>query len=329
MERRQSDGTALPRAASGQACRAVRPPGDPPTGGRAASGEPEAARRGSEIARRAAPNRPRRRRESPEPEACSLTRRARRVYGPLGDLHRKLPKPRPRTITASGGRLGERDARPPKWAGQTPLLDARRPNPSDSRQRRVPGAPERTLHTAVSFVVDGDGRPEQGPRPLVVFATGYSGTTTNWSGLYDHWVLARDTWWRRRAFRSHSVTRPAEPRAPTTRANRATSASSQRKCSALRVRVAPARRRGRDRRGASRARGEVVRRDHGARRRLQPGRARRRHRRGDRARRASRPQECASKRAHHSSSGTATPTRSWRSRGARTRTDARDAPSSS
>lgn len=84
------------------------------------------------------------------------------------------------------------NATPARRSGQVrrlslTLVDRTRPTPANGE---FPGAPERTLQTAVSFVVDADGRPEQGPRPLVVFATGYSGTTTNWSGLYDHWVRA-------------------------------------------------------------------------------------------------------------------------------------------
>jgi predicted dienelactone hydrolase len=67
------------------------------------------------------------------------------------------------------------------------LVDRTRPTPANGA---FPGAPERTLQTTVSFAVDAAGKPAEGPRPLVTFATGYGGTTTNWSGLYDHWVRA-------------------------------------------------------------------------------------------------------------------------------------------
>ncbi|HXY94028.1 MAG TPA: hypothetical protein VEP49_16220 [Acidimicrobiia bacterium] len=65
------------------------------------------------------------------------------------------------------------------------LVDESRPTPANND---YPGAPHRTLVTDVSYVPTGDAVPA--PRPLVVFATGYGGTTTNWAGLYDHWVRA-------------------------------------------------------------------------------------------------------------------------------------------
>ena len=49
------------------------------------------------------------------------------------------------------------------------------------------GAPDRTLETVASFP---KGASKQRPLPLVVFATGYGGTATNYSDLYDHWVRA-------------------------------------------------------------------------------------------------------------------------------------------
>jgi dienelactone hydrolase len=66
------------------------------------------------------------------------------------------------------------------------LVDASRGTPANGSYA---GAPDRTLETVVSFPVHSGGALE-GPLPLVVFATGYGGTATNYTGLYDHWVRA-------------------------------------------------------------------------------------------------------------------------------------------
>jgi dienelactone hydrolase len=67
------------------------------------------------------------------------------------------------------------------------LVDRSRPTPANGD---FPGAPERTLETVVSYTPPDDGGGREAARPLVVFATGYGGTSTNWSGLYDPWVRA-------------------------------------------------------------------------------------------------------------------------------------------
>ena len=64
------------------------------------------------------------------------------------------------------------------------LVDGSRPTPPNGDYA---GAPDRTLETVVSFPKDAS---KQRPLPLVVFATGYGGTATNYSDLYDHWVRA-------------------------------------------------------------------------------------------------------------------------------------------
>lgn len=66
------------------------------------------------------------------------------------------------------------------------LIDASRPTPANGSYA---GAPDRTLETVVSYPTQG-ARALEGPLPLVVFATGYGGTATNYTGLYDHWVKA-------------------------------------------------------------------------------------------------------------------------------------------
>jgi dienelactone hydrolase len=66
------------------------------------------------------------------------------------------------------------------------LIDASRPTPVNGSYA---GAPVRTLETVVSYPTRGARAPE-GRLPLVVFATGYGGTATNYTGLYDHWVTA-------------------------------------------------------------------------------------------------------------------------------------------
>jgi dienelactone hydrolase len=66
------------------------------------------------------------------------------------------------------------------------LVDSSRPTPENGS---YPGAPDRTLETVVSYPTQsGDARREA--LPLVVFATGFGGTATNYAGLYDHWVRA-------------------------------------------------------------------------------------------------------------------------------------------
>ena len=66
------------------------------------------------------------------------------------------------------------------------LVDDSRPTPANGSYA---GAPNRTLETVVSFPKRG-GKALHGPLPLVVFATGYGGTSTNYAPLYDHWVQA-------------------------------------------------------------------------------------------------------------------------------------------
>jgi predicted dienelactone hydrolase len=66
------------------------------------------------------------------------------------------------------------------------LVDSSRPTAANGT---YPGAPTRTLKTTVSYPTRG-GRALRGPLPLVVFATGYQGTATNYAPLYDHWVKA-------------------------------------------------------------------------------------------------------------------------------------------
>lgn len=66
------------------------------------------------------------------------------------------------------------------------LIDGSRATPANGSYA---GAPERTLETVVSYPAQGAGTAE-GPLPLVVFATGFGGTATNYTGLYDHWVKA-------------------------------------------------------------------------------------------------------------------------------------------
>ena len=65
------------------------------------------------------------------------------------------------------------------------LVDASRPTPPNNTYA---GAPDRTLPTVVSYPT------KKGTAlthlPLVVFATGYQGTSTNYAPLYDHWVEA-------------------------------------------------------------------------------------------------------------------------------------------
>jgi dienelactone hydrolase len=65
------------------------------------------------------------------------------------------------------------------------LVDGSRPTPPNGS---YPGAPNRTLETVVSYPAHGRG--PKSPLPLVVFATGFGGTATNYAPLYDHWVKA-------------------------------------------------------------------------------------------------------------------------------------------
>lgn len=65
------------------------------------------------------------------------------------------------------------------------LVDASRPTPANNDYT---GAPDRTLETVVSYPTK-KGTPLE-DLPLVVFATGYEGTATNYAPLYDHWVEA-------------------------------------------------------------------------------------------------------------------------------------------
>lgn len=66
------------------------------------------------------------------------------------------------------------------------LIDASRHTPANGS---YVGAPDRTLETVVSYPTRG-ARALNGLLPLVLFATGYGGTATNYTGLYDHWVKA-------------------------------------------------------------------------------------------------------------------------------------------
>jgi dienelactone hydrolase len=66
------------------------------------------------------------------------------------------------------------------------LVDESRPTPANATYE---GARHRVLETVVSYPVR-QGRAVEGPMPFVVFATGYGGTSTNYVGLYDHWVRA-------------------------------------------------------------------------------------------------------------------------------------------
>ena len=66
------------------------------------------------------------------------------------------------------------------------LVDESRPTPANGDYE---GAPHRTLETVVSYPVR-SGPTFDRPLPLVVFATGYGGTSMNWSGLTDHWARA-------------------------------------------------------------------------------------------------------------------------------------------
>jgi predicted dienelactone hydrolase len=66
------------------------------------------------------------------------------------------------------------------------LVDTTRPTAVNGT---YPGAPTRTLKTTVSYPTR-RGKALPGPLPLVVFATGYQGTGTNYAPLYDHWVKA-------------------------------------------------------------------------------------------------------------------------------------------
>jgi predicted dienelactone hydrolase len=64
------------------------------------------------------------------------------------------------------------------------LVDSSRPTPPNGS---YPGAASRTLETVVSIPKGGG---VHGPFPLIVYATGYGGTATNYAPLYDHWVRA-------------------------------------------------------------------------------------------------------------------------------------------
>src|SRR3982074_656831 len=66
------------------------------------------------------------------------------------------------------------------------LVDESRATPANATYE---GAPHRVLETVVSYPVR-QGRAVEGPMPFIVFATGYGGTSTNYVGLYDHWVRA-------------------------------------------------------------------------------------------------------------------------------------------
>lgn len=66
------------------------------------------------------------------------------------------------------------------------LVDTSRPTPANGTSA---GAPDRTLETVVSYPKRGN-KSLEGPLPLVVFATGFGGTSTNYAPLYDHWVRA-------------------------------------------------------------------------------------------------------------------------------------------
>jgi len=65
------------------------------------------------------------------------------------------------------------------------LVDASRPTPANGAYA---GASDRTLQTVVSYPTKKGKR--LGNLPIVVFATGFEGTSTNYAPLYDHWVEA-------------------------------------------------------------------------------------------------------------------------------------------
>lgn len=65
------------------------------------------------------------------------------------------------------------------------LVDRSRPTPANND---FAGAPDRTLETVVSYPTRKGKALEK--LPLVVFATGFQGTSTNYAPLYDHWVRA-------------------------------------------------------------------------------------------------------------------------------------------
>ena len=65
------------------------------------------------------------------------------------------------------------------------LVDPSRPTPANGDYA---GAPDRTLPTVVSYPVRHGRRSSK--LPLVVFATGFGGNSTNYAPLYDHWVRA-------------------------------------------------------------------------------------------------------------------------------------------
>jgi predicted dienelactone hydrolase len=89
------------------------------------------------------------------------------VVGTVGTAVAKGPKTTVRRITLT-------------------LVDDSRPTPANGTYA---GASSRTLETVVSYPARG-GKALRGPLPLVVFATGYGGTATNYAPLYDHWVHA-------------------------------------------------------------------------------------------------------------------------------------------
>ena len=65
------------------------------------------------------------------------------------------------------------------------LVDASRPTPAN---KDYAGAPTRTLETVVSYPTRNGTALRH--LPLVVFATGFGGTATNYAPVYDHWVRA-------------------------------------------------------------------------------------------------------------------------------------------
>jgi predicted dienelactone hydrolase len=88
-------------------------------------------------------------------------------------------------VTATAGPAAGKEVPPVVARTTLDLVDASRPTPPNGDYG---GAPDRALPTVVSY-------PTRGGRalrklPLVVFATGFGGDSTNYEPLYDHWVRA-------------------------------------------------------------------------------------------------------------------------------------------
>jgi predicted dienelactone hydrolase len=89
-------------------------------------------------------------------------------------------------VVIGGGGAGAASSGAAVKRVQLTFVDSSRPTPANGS---YPGAPTRTLPTLVSLPTRG-GRVLRGPLPLVVFATGIGGNSTNYAPLYDFWVRA-------------------------------------------------------------------------------------------------------------------------------------------